>query len=129
MTCGFFVAFMPTLPRAVKETAWIQKIRPASGLRYLPSPNANGAKRSSYGASGVISYTVSHGTTSKDLYLQIDEEGLAMDILKLSESTERLRKGNITLACITRTTHIVISHEQRLDSNLNGGSSPKAQRP
>ncbi|CAJ2512966.1 Uu.00g010850.m01.CDS01 [Anthostomella pinea] len=101
MTCGFFVVCMPSLPRALKETTWIGKLKRALGL-------------SSSGTTGHV--TRSHrknplGSSSQDAWLQIDEDGIPLDRVGASESTERLRKDGGKEPRITKTTQITVSRD------------------
>lgn len=115
MTCGFFVACMPTLPRALKGSPLARKIRHCLGVKSAITKTSG---------AGAVSHSHSHKMSRKapgDPYLEIDEDGVPMRGLKASESTERLRngRGNNNMG-ITRTRHITVERENGAAALLFG---------
>lgn len=91
MSCGFFVACMPCLPRVLRESLIWCKIRSALGLGST-APGSNGAD----GGDGVgdrptKKRNVGQGPTARDMDLEMDDAGLPLHALKHTDSTERLR--------------------------------------
>lgn len=124
MTCGFFVACMPTLPRVLKESIWMRRFKRTLGLKLSSRSSSDEAKGSGYVNGGAAS---SH-KMSHDAYLQLDEDGMPMSGLQASVSTEHLQNGNDeNTGRITRTTHIVVSRDQRPSSDLSGNSTLRSE--
>lgn len=104
ITCGFFVACAPILPRVAKETP---------GLRHIfPSTKGTGASSRNLGIQtiGGTGGPSRQRSGKPDAYSQIDDDGLPLDDLKDSDSTENLRNAaQPGTAGIMRTTHVTVT--------------------
>jgi hypothetical protein len=118
------------MPRALKESVWVNRIKRMLGLKSSPSTSTTGARRSGYATGTTGSHKVPRGTISNDAYLQIDEDGMPMHELKASESTEYLRHGEDkkTTERIIRTTDIVVSRDEDTSRDVGGNSAQWPRR-
>ncbi|KAK7740746.1 hypothetical protein SLS53_005214 [Cytospora paraplurivora] len=123
ITCGFFVACAPILPRVVKE---IPGLRNMFGGRSTRQPSSAGFGRNlqTIGGGG----TGPHRVRKTDPYSQIDDDGIPLDELKASESTEHLGKAaqlgrSDGIIC---TTQIEVTHD---DDSSNGVADRGSRSP
>lgn len=123
MTCGFFIICVPCMPKILKQTGVLRRMKKALGLS--SGPTANSGKGGYYpdGRSGGRSHGPGVSSTGPDSYHKLEEDGVIMDNLKSTDSTEHLRdytKESAT-AAITRTTHFTVTEDYR--STSDGASS------
>ncbi|KAL2174431.1 uncharacterized protein P884DRAFT_314774 [Thermothelomyces heterothallicus CBS 202.75] len=130
MACGFFIVCIPCLPKILQQTGVLRKMKKALGMSTGPTANSAQAGYHTGGKSGSRSRGPKVTSSSaQDSYYKLEEDGMAMKDLK-SESTEHLREdqqggklaGPRGAAAITRTTHIMVTEDQR--STSDGGSNP-----
>ncbi|KAI0024628.1 hypothetical protein F4780DRAFT_795152 [Xylariomycetidae sp. FL0641] len=118
LTCGFFICCVPCMPKILKETGVIRTIK-----------RAFGAKTTAQGSKGLDYYGTNHSTKNNNTsstskaYYKLDEEGVAMNNLPPTESTEQLNKerGNNG---ITRTTRITVTNNDREGSDNGSADMP-----
>ncbi|PGG99347.1 hypothetical protein AJ80_09385 [Polytolypa hystricis UAMH7299] len=117
MACGFFIVSVPCIPRILRDTGVITKIKNTLGgttnakssQMYAERNRHNHLHHSSTGLSS------NHGklatTTTVSSYHKLDEDGIPMRGLSGSESTEHLHGDGIT-----RTTQITITDDSHSGS-------------
>ncbi|KAH8689592.1 hypothetical protein BGW36DRAFT_412363 [Talaromyces proteolyticus] len=111
ITCGFFIVCLPCIPKTLKETGMMDKIKRAFGYKASSQYNHN---ENYYPGSGRPSHHAKLSTTGSDSYHKLAEEGVVMNNIKGFASTERLHDG-VPGDGITRTTRITVSQNPRLD--------------
>ncbi|GAB1319644.1 hypothetical protein MFIFM68171_09854 [Madurella fahalii] len=119
MTCGFFIICVPCMPKILKQAGVLRKIKKALGMSTGPTANSAKADYFAGGGSGSRSRGPGGSSTAPDSYHKLEEDGVAMDNLKSSESTEHLHgHGKLTTApVITRTTQITVMEDSRSTSD------------
>lgn len=128
ITCGFFVACAPILPRVVKE---IPGLRNMFGGRSNREHSSAGFGRNLRTIGGGGGGTGPHRVRKSDPYSQIDDDGVPLDELKASESTEHLGKAAQLGRSdgIIRTTQIEVTHDDDSGNDVvdRGSRSPWEQ--
>lgn len=121
MTCGFFIVCVPCIPKTLKESGTLRKIKRAFGMT-TQTTNVNSKDRYMTGSSTRGNRTT---TTTSNAYYKLDEEtGIAMKHMQGSESMENLRHPRDPKAGnITRT--ITVTQDYRSSSGETG-TSPSA---
>lgn len=122
ITCGFFVACAPILPRVARETPGMRRLFGSSASRGTADAIASGNLQLGIQTIGGTGGPPRHTRGSKPgHYDQLDDDGLPMDDLKTaSDSTEHLRGppspggtqgsgGNAAAGGIVRTTHVTVT--------------------
>ncbi|KAJ5815536.1 hypothetical protein N7474_007313 [Penicillium riverlandense] len=99
ITCGFFILCVPCVPRILKDTGVLRKMKRAVGMK-----TTNSSKRDA-GTGPSSNHSRLAGST-------IDNSFYKLDNLKSSESTEYLH-GGVPNAGITRTTRIAVMQDSR----------------
>lgn len=107
MTCGFFIICVPSIPKILKETGVLRKIKRGLGMKTGTKSSKNTDR---YGAS-----TTGKGTNTTNNYYKLDEDGVPMDDVKRTESTERLNDEGKLGTNIVRTTRITVTQDSRSD--------------
>ncbi|GAB1206041.1 hypothetical protein APSETT445_004722 [Aspergillus pseudonomiae] len=105
MTCGFFIFCLPCIPKIIKETGVIRRIKSVLGVKTTPTKPSGysenyGTRVSAYGSA---SYMMSNN--------------IRRDKQKGAESMEYLHEGILEAGGIIRTTHISVTEESRTTSD------------
>ncbi|KAB8265105.1 hypothetical protein BDV32DRAFT_134950 [Aspergillus pseudonomiae] len=105
MTCGFFIFCLPCIPKIIKETGVIRRIKSVLGVKTTPTKPSGysenyGTRVSAYGSA---SYMMSNN--------------IRRDKQKGTESMEYLHEGILEAGGIIRTTHISVTEESRTASD------------
>jgi len=116
MTCGFFIVCVPCIPKILRDTGVMSKIKRGLGMK---STKANSSHNWNRYGSGPSNHSKAMKTTN-DAYYELDEEGVPMKDIKRSESTEHLQNAAPTDG-IVRTTRIAVT--QNSPSVSDGGSN------
>lgn len=135
MTCGFFVLCVPYLPMLVSDSGCprrVKKMLGVSSINNTGQPNTDGGvgqgssrvnnKANSNFTAG--SYQVSRKKSrSTDMldstadasagYYQIDEDGIGLNDLKTSESTEHLQRRHYGSSGVRVTRTVVVTRTTR----------------
>ncbi|KAI1847096.1 hypothetical protein JX266_006971 [Neoarthrinium moseri] len=109
VSCGFFVACMPTLPRLLKEAPFIVYLKKTMGSTTSAADESSTA-RFGHGFS-IASHKLSRGTKSHEDYLQIDDDPTPLKDLSSNNSDqipENVCNGDDR---ITKTTYIAVTRE------------------
>jgi hypothetical protein len=113
MSCGFFVACMPTLPRLLTEAPWVRR------LMSLSTRTDDSNLRRSGRDHTAASNKMSHSTKAHEAYFQIDDDlddAMPLKTLPSDPSAKDGAHADSTNSSITRTTHIQMS-SSRITSN------------
>lgn len=111
MTCGFFIICVPSIPKILKDTGVLRKIKKGLSMK-TTTKESKALDR--YGGS-----THGKGTANtSNTYYKLDEDGVPMENIKATESTERLNDGKLG-SNIVRTTRITVTQDSRSDPEAN----------
>ncbi|KAI0470580.1 hypothetical protein GGR56DRAFT_134946 [Xylariaceae sp. FL0804] len=111
-TCAFFIACVPCLPKILRETGALRRIKKAFGMK-VSNPGSsygvdNKAAKYGYGTKYSAGVTALSSRGAPDSYRKLDEEsGMGLDDMR-ADSTERLRKPASSSGKIMRTTQVTI---------------------
>lgn len=117
ITCGFFVACAPILPRIVKETPLLRRMFGGT-TRGTSSKNQSLGLQTIGGSGAPLSARKRH----TDIYSQLDDDNLPLGELKATESTEHLRTAaeQQGMGGIMRTTKITVAHDDEESGSRPG---------
>lgn len=110
MTCGFFIVCVPCLPKILKDSGVIRKLKSTFGMKNT-TINPSNKNTNGYGSGG-NTLNSKLATTSSNAYYKLDEQSHQMKDLRGSDSTENLREGNPHNG-ITKITRITVSEQPR----------------
>lgn len=129
MTCGFFITCVPTIPKILKETGVIHRVKRRLGMKVTTKSNS---KLGYYGTGNSVP---SRGGLSShvDAYHKLDEDTIGLNSISksaASESVENLhqqqqkhhQQKQQQHPGITRTTQIIVTADARSDrGSARGG--------
>ncbi|KAF7558193.1 hypothetical protein G7Z17_g19 [Cylindrodendrum hubeiense] len=130
MTCGFFIVCIPCIPKILRETGVIRAFKKRFGMK-ATDPDSRPTAETYGGTDG--SKNSKLRTTSSNAYYKLDEDGVPLQALSGSESTEQLRAEqpvNSHGVTVTRTTQVMVTHDE--NGHNEGGTSKlylKSQQP
>lgn len=113
--CGFFIICIPCIPKILKDSGVLRKMKKAFGMGTTTKPSG----RSDYYANGTMPHSKGTTTTS-NAYYKLDEDGVPLQNMKGSESTENLNAKQSN-AGIVLTTRIEVNTQDN-NSVSDGGS-------
>ncbi|RMJ10260.1 hypothetical protein CDV36_010106 [Fusarium kuroshium] len=114
MTCGFFIVCVPCVPKILRESGVLAKIKKAIGM--ATRSKSTNQKSDQYGDQYALTPHGKMSTTVSNAYYKLDEDGVPMKDMNRdgSESTEHLHDGpQSDSPGITRTTQIIVSETAR----------------
>lgn len=133
ITCGFFVACAPILPRVAKETPGLRHIFPSTKDSGAGASSRNLGIQTIGGTGGPPRQRVGKGGKPDAYYSQIDDDGdgmMALDDLKGSagsDSTENLRHAapqpGTSVGGIVRTTHVSVTRSEDREHAFQSAST------
>ena len=111
MSCGFFVACMPCLPRVLKESPLSRKIK--SVLGWGSTAPASEERDGGDGLGGrPRGRPGGQGPTTPVANLEMDDAGLPQHDPKHTESTERLRSASDLSVNVSRPTRAIMARSR-----------------
>lgn len=106
MACGFFIICIPCIPKILKDTGVIHRIKKVFGA----TSNTKSNQKSDFYGTGSLAHGKSATTTSK-AYYKLDEDGVPLRDMK-SDSTEVLHTNDKPNNGIVLTTRITVNTQE-----------------
>lgn len=129
MTCGFFILCVPCIPKLVFDWGCSHRFKKDFNIS-TGKPSADGHSSLKVNSKVAASYALRKKSRSSDIlntaahasaYHQIDEEAMALDDLRPSESTEDLSKRHLrgSGVHVTKTVLVTTAHSRPGDEEFN----------